>query len=182
MMRQTKEIYEFGPFRLDQQERLLQRDGATVPLTPKAFDLLLALVEQHGHLLEKDELLRQVWPDSFVEEANLASNISQLRKALGEGENGQRYIETVPKRGYRFVAEVAEVGEQMSVVASVEPRESQAVEVAAAADSALLPTTHRSAAIARRFTWFRQNKRAAVLLFSPIVLLVAGMAVAWRPG
>src|SRR5215471_12738631 len=109
MSLQTKRIYEFGPFRLDEAEHLLLRDGNAVPLTPKAFDLLLALVKRHGRLLEKDELLKQVWPDTFVEEANLASNISLLRKALGEGENGHRYIETAPKRGYRFVAQVKEV-------------------------------------------------------------------------
>src|SRR5499433_1231979 len=109
MSLQTKHIYEFGPYRLDAAEHLLLRDGAAVPLTPKAFDLLLALVERHGRLLEKGELLKKVWPDTFVEEANLASNISQLRKALGEGENGHRYIETAPKRGYRFVAGVKEV-------------------------------------------------------------------------
>src|SRR5262245_40025807 len=106
MNQQAQRTYEFGSFRLDAAERLLLRDGEAVPLTPKAFDLLLAMVEGHGHLLEKDELLKKVWPDTFVEEANLASNISQLRKALGDGENGQRYIETAPKRGYRFVASV----------------------------------------------------------------------------
>ncbi|MCI0391994.1 MAG: winged helix-turn-helix domain-containing protein [Acidobacteria bacterium] len=68
------------------------RDGERVSLTPKAFDLLLALVEHHGHLLEKDELMKLVWPDAFVDENNLASNTSQLRKALGEGENGQKFI------------------------------------------------------------------------------------------
>jgi Tol biopolymer transport system component/DNA-binding winged helix-turn-helix (wHTH) protein len=109
MNQQPQHIYEFGPFRLDAAEHLLLRAGETVPLTPKAFDLLLALIERHGRLLEKDELLKLVWPDTFVEEANLASNISLLRKALGEGENGQRYIETVPKRGYRFVAGVNKV-------------------------------------------------------------------------
>jgi DNA-binding winged helix-turn-helix (wHTH) protein len=112
MSLQTKRIYEFGPFRLDTAEHLLLRDGRAVPLTPKAFDLLLALVDRHGHLLEKDELLKKVWPDTFVEEANLASNISQLRKALGDGENGQRYIETAPKRGYRFVASVKKVEDE----------------------------------------------------------------------
>ncbi len=101
-----KNLYEFGPFRLDVKERLLLRDGVVVPLTPKAFDLLLALVEQPGHLLEKETLLKAVWPDSFVEENNLADNISKLRKALNDGENGQKFIETIPKRGYRFVAEV----------------------------------------------------------------------------
>src|SRR5215831_887573 len=90
MSLQTKHIYEFGPFRLDRSEQLLLRNGEAIPLTPKALDLLLALVEGHGRLLEKGELLKKVWPDTFVEEANLASNISQLRKALGEGENGHR--------------------------------------------------------------------------------------------
>jgi Tol biopolymer transport system component/DNA-binding winged helix-turn-helix (wHTH) protein len=112
MSQQIKHIYEFGPFRLDATEQLLLRGGEAVPLTPKAFDLLLRLVEHEGHLLTKDELLRLVWPDTFVEEATLASNISQLRKALGEGDNGHRYIETVPKRGYRFVAEVNGVAEE----------------------------------------------------------------------
>jgi DNA-binding winged helix-turn-helix (wHTH) protein len=101
-----RQLYEFGRFRLDPGERLLLGDGEVLPLTPKAFDLLLALVEQAGHLMEKEVLLKAVWPDSFVEENNLADNISRLRKTLGEGENGQKFIETIPKRGYRFVAEV----------------------------------------------------------------------------
>ena len=121
MSLQTKHIYEFGPFRLDAAEHLLLRDGEAVPLTPKAFDLLLALVERHGHLLEKEELLKKVWPDTFVEEANLASNISHLRKALGGGENGERYIETVSKRGYRFVASVKKVEEEGVVRTVQEP-------------------------------------------------------------
>ena len=86
----AKPIYEFGSYRLDSAERLLKRDGEVVPLQPKIFDLLLALVAQHGHLLEKDELMRVVWPDTIVEEANLANNISILRKTLGE--NGQPLI------------------------------------------------------------------------------------------
>jgi DNA-binding winged helix-turn-helix (wHTH) protein/TolB-like protein/Tfp pilus assembly protein PilF len=106
MEQKAKGLYEFGPFRLDAGERLLLRAGEAVSLTPKAFDLLLALLEQPGHLREKEELMQAVWPDSFVEENNLADNISRIRKALGEGENGLKFIETVPKRGYRFVAEV----------------------------------------------------------------------------
>jgi DNA-binding winged helix-turn-helix (wHTH) protein len=109
MSQQTNGIYEFGSFRLDAQERLLQRDGATIALTPKAFDLLLALVERHGRLVEKEELFQTVWPDTIVEESNLSSNIALIRKALGDGENGQKFIETAPKRGYRFVAEVREL-------------------------------------------------------------------------
>jgi DNA-binding winged helix-turn-helix (wHTH) protein/TolB-like protein len=101
--------YEFGDFRLDPQERLLWRTGAIVWLTPKAFDTLLALVENSGRVLSKDELMNRVWPDSFVEEANLAQNVSTLRKALGENTDGIKYIETLPKRGYRFVIPVQKV-------------------------------------------------------------------------
>src|SRR5499426_338142 len=108
MGQQSKHLYEFRPYRLDAGERLLQRDGATISLTPKAFDLLLALVERHGRLVEKEELFQTVWPDTIVEESNLTYNISHIRKALGDGENGLKFIETVPKRGYRFVAEVRE--------------------------------------------------------------------------
>src|SRR5262245_2632254 len=104
---QPKQIYEFGPYRLDAAERLLMHEGEAIQLQPKVFDLLLALVERHGRLLEKDELMKLVWPDAIVEEANLANNISILRKTLSE--NGQQFIETVPKRGYRFVAMVKEV-------------------------------------------------------------------------
>jgi pimeloyl-ACP methyl ester carboxylesterase/DNA-binding winged helix-turn-helix (wHTH) protein/class 3 adenylate cyclase len=87
------------------------RGGAPVPLTPKAFDTLLVLVENNGHVLSKEELIQKVWPDSFVEENNLAQNISILRKALGEAPAGLKFIETVSKRGYRFVADVREVSE-----------------------------------------------------------------------
>jgi len=110
MTHQLKPIYEFGPYRLDAAERLLSRDGEVVPLQPKVFDLLLTLVERHGRLLGKDELMKSVWPDTVVEEANLANNISILRKTLGE--NGRQFIETAPKRGYRFVAEVRESNEE----------------------------------------------------------------------
>ena len=102
-------VYCFGPFRLDPAERLLLRDQVQVRLSPKAFAALTVLVENRGHLLEKDELLKQVWPETFVEESNLAQHISLLRKALKDGEEGARYIETVPRRGYRFVAEVREI-------------------------------------------------------------------------
>ncbi|MBA3319884.1 MAG: winged helix-turn-helix domain-containing protein, partial [Pyrinomonadaceae bacterium] len=108
MVRQAKHIYEFGPFRLIPEERQLLRDNQPVSLTPKAFDLLFVLVENSGHLLEKDELMKRVWPDSFVEEANLSVKMSALRRALGEGPNEHQYVETVPRRGYRFVAGVTE--------------------------------------------------------------------------
>lgn len=103
---ETKHTYHFGPFLLDPAERRLLCDGQPVPVTPKCFDLLTVLVENNGHLLDKEELLQRLWPDQFVEESNLSFNISTLRKALSEGQDGQRYIETVPKKGFRFIAPV----------------------------------------------------------------------------
>ena len=96
---------QFGDFTLDVSERLLLRDGRPVLLTPKAFDVLAALAARPGRLMTKDELLKEVWPDSFVEESNLAYHVFALRRALGDTD-GERYVETVPKHGYRFVAPV----------------------------------------------------------------------------
>src|SRR5215510_10722583 len=103
---QTTRVFEFGSFRLDERERQLLCNGKPVPLTPKAFETLLLLVENSGHAVDKDSLMQRVWPDSFVEEATLAQNIRTLRKALGQSPSGSQYIETVPKYGYRFVAAV----------------------------------------------------------------------------
>src|SRR6516164_5023788 len=102
-----KEIYGFDRFVLDPVERVLSCDRSPVSLTPKAFDTLICLVRNQGHMVTKDELLRQVWPDTFVEEINLAVNISTIRKALGENPQDWRFIATVPGRGYRFIAQVA---------------------------------------------------------------------------
>ena len=110
MNRPPPEVYEFGPFRLDLRGYVLLRDGEPVPLTPKAFETLMILIQNHGRVLDKEGLIKALWPDTFVEDNNLAVNISMLRKALGEQENGGRYIENVPKRGYRFVAQVRVVG------------------------------------------------------------------------
>jgi DNA-binding winged helix-turn-helix (wHTH) protein/TolB-like protein/Tfp pilus assembly protein PilF len=107
-----KHSYEFGPFRVDAANHLLLRDGQVVPLKPKVFDTLVALVENRGRVLGKDELMEMLWPDSFVEEANLTQTIYLLRKVLGEGLNDDHYVETIPKRGYRFVASVREFGSE----------------------------------------------------------------------
>src|SRR4051794_11460083 len=109
MLAKANYMYEFGPFRLDPGERRLSREGQPIALRAKIFETLCVLVEAHGRLVEKDELIRRVWPDAVVEEGNLAHNISALRKTLGEPATGQKYIETVPGRGYRFVAEVSEI-------------------------------------------------------------------------
>jgi DNA-binding winged helix-turn-helix (wHTH) protein/TolB-like protein/Tfp pilus assembly protein PilF len=114
MTRFATRIYEFGSFRIDTARRLLLRDDAPVPLTPKAFDTLVALVENNDRVLEKDELIKTIWPDTVVEERNLTVNISTLRKALGEAAGEHRYIVTVPGRGYRFAASVRELQEENS--------------------------------------------------------------------
>lgn len=106
MYKQIKQLYEFGPFQLNVDERLLMRGGRVVPLSPKVFDTLLVLVENSGRILGKDELMQTLWPDTFVEESNLTQNISQLRRALNGDTSEAQYIETIPKRGYRFVGDV----------------------------------------------------------------------------
>lgn len=100
----------FGPFRYDWEQRLLFREGETVPLAPKVAETLRVLLERHGTVVEKAELMREVWPDTTVEEIGLARNISQLRKALGDESEAGKYIETLPKRGYRFVGDVVTEG------------------------------------------------------------------------
>lgn len=111
MSKDAEFFYEFGRFRIDPAQRLLLRDGRVIPLTPKVFDTLLLLVESRGRLMEKDELMEALWPDTFVEEGNLMQNVSRLRKVLGDN-SGEQYIETLPRRGYRFVAEVRQVKEE----------------------------------------------------------------------
>jgi TolB-like protein/tetratricopeptide (TPR) repeat protein len=105
MLEGTSPVYRFGPFVLDVTDRSLKRDGVPVPLTPKLFDLLVALVEGAGRLVEKDALLKKVWPDVAVEEGNLTKGVFSLRQLL-DADDSSRYIETMPKRGYRFVAPV----------------------------------------------------------------------------
>jgi Tol biopolymer transport system component/DNA-binding winged helix-turn-helix (wHTH) protein len=109
MADQARHLYEFGPFRLDAREGRLWRDGEVVSLTQKAFEVLLLLVSHSGRVVEKEEFINRIWPDTYVEEGILTVYVSVLRKALGDDRNGHKYIETVPKRGYRFVMSVREV-------------------------------------------------------------------------
>lgn len=114
-----KQLYEFGPFRVDAEKELLLRGDQTVPLTPKTFQILLVLVRRNQEVVTKDDLMKEVWPDTFVEEANLSRNIFLLRKALGESPQDHHYIVTVPGRGYRFAENVQLVPEQeLSIVAA----------------------------------------------------------------
>ncbi|HEX8459366.1 MAG TPA: winged helix-turn-helix domain-containing protein [Pyrinomonadaceae bacterium] len=113
MQEKVVDIYEFGPFRLDTVERRLLRDDGPVTLTPKLFDMLLLLVQRKGHLVTKEELRRRIWPEQFIGENNLTVRMSALRKALGDGLGGNRYIETVPGDGYRFIARVKAVEQSL---------------------------------------------------------------------
>ena len=112
-------VFEFGDFRFDPAERVLYRGSERVPLSPKVADTLLVLLTRHGRVVEKNELMQLVWPDTFVEEGGLARNISALRKALGDGTDGSRHIETIPKRGYRFVAPLGKTPTAAETAASV---------------------------------------------------------------
>ena len=121
MEQQDNRSYEFGRFRLNTAERVLLREGELVSLTPKVFDILLTLVQNCGQVVSKDDLMKRVWPDTFVEEGNLTQNISLLRKALGETPGGVQFIETVPRRGYRFVAETSPAGNHVPKVSAEIP-------------------------------------------------------------
>src|ERR1700685_2574532 len=117
--RKTKVLYEFGPFRVDPDKETLVRGGELVPLTPKTFQILLVLVRHNREVVTKDDLMRTVWPDTFVEEANLSRNIFMLRKALGETAQDHRYIVTVPGRGYRLAENVHLVpGQEFAIAAA----------------------------------------------------------------
>jgi DNA-binding winged helix-turn-helix (wHTH) protein/tetratricopeptide (TPR) repeat protein len=116
MKEEPKHFYEFGPFRVDPDKRLLLRDDRPVPLQPKAFEMLLVLVQKSGTVVLKDDLMKALWPDSFVEESNLTQHIFVLRKSLGETAGENRYIATVPGRGYQFAEQVRLVPEQEEIV------------------------------------------------------------------
>lgn len=112
MSLQNKQFYEFANFRLDLSEKVLLQDDRPVPLTPKVFDTLEILIENAGHLLERDFLIEKIWQERFVEESNLTFNIKMLRKALGDNAANPKFIETIPKRGYRFIGEVKEISDE----------------------------------------------------------------------
>ncbi len=114
--KQTKELYQFGIFRLDATERRVWREDERIQLTPKQFDLLFYFVENAGRVAKKSELLDAVWTDTFVEETTLARNVSWLRQLLGDGADGKNIIETVPKLGYRFTAAVIRLGENLLII------------------------------------------------------------------
>ena len=166
--RNKHEIYEFGPFRLEPAERKLLRGCEVVALTPKVFDMLVMLVRKNGHLMQKDELIQLLWPDSFVEEGNLSNNVFVLRKALG---NDYEYIETVPRRGYRFVGAVRQFpGAEKS---PSEPREFGSAGPADRRPVGPVP-------VGAPTTVPRPRRRLAMIAGTTLVILAIGAAVWWR--
>ena len=177
MSKETKRSYEFGPFRIDTVNRLLLRDGEPVPLKAKAVETLLVLVESNGQVLEKDDLMKALWPDSFVEEANLTQNIYMLRKALGVNS----YIETVPRRGYRFTAQVRQwdytasdlvLREQTRTSLIIEEEDEISTDLETAITNVPAPLAETTSRI--RFT--RQGLIAGLVL----VALAAAATYVWR--
>jgi DNA-binding winged helix-turn-helix (wHTH) protein len=124
----VKHLLEFGPYRADPERRLLLRGQNPVALSPKAFDLLLVLLERSGEVVSKDDLMKLLWPDTFVEESNLGQHVFQLRKALGDRPQDHTYIVTVPGRGYRFAEQVRPVAPEIANIAQDHKREEQGEE------------------------------------------------------
>jgi Tol biopolymer transport system component/DNA-binding winged helix-turn-helix (wHTH) protein len=167
MLASDKQLYDFGPFRLDLKERMLLRDGAYVSLTPKAFETLVVLIGHNGRIVDKEELLRLVWPDTFVEEATLVKNVSILRKVLG-GAEGRHYIDTFSKRGYRFSAEVR------VTEAPEEPARFQAAPALPPVTPVLTPDPEKKAPAPGRLV----DSRLRWLLIA-LLMLVVGVVIYW---
>ena len=171
-MTDAKVVYEFGPFRMDPDKQVLLRDGQLIAVTPKAFETLLVLVRRGREAISKEELLKEIWPDSFVEEANLSQHIFKLRKALGDTLEGERYIVTLPGRGYRFAVPVHTITEGGDVlVAQMRSRaqiliEEQVPELGEPQAAALPPPAHPKP------KWLLRSAVAAAIAIGCIGLLL----------
>src|SRR5262245_55971187 len=184
MTKEMSSFYDFGPFRVDVADRLLWQGKEVVPLTPKAFDLLLVLVESGGRVLSKEDLMRRLWPDSFVEDANLSHNIYKVREALGEKQNGHTYIETLPRRGYRFVATVTEIvsslADEVGGAADLVVQEHSRARITI--EEELIPTPSESEPVQEpmlvtaKGSKIRQKQRSTVMI--GIVVVVLGVVTA----
>jgi len=172
------QMYEFGRFRLNSADRVLLREGEPVALTPKVFDILLVLVENGGRVVEKDDLMKRVWPSTFVEEGNLTQNISLLRKALGETPGGIQFIETVPRRGYRFVGDVrAENGETTTATSEIRPVASASTAVSgngANGDHAAVATTETESKTSN-LSFLKRRTPGFVLVAAVVLIAIAGV-------
>lgn len=175
--------YRFGEFRLETENLLLFRNSKVVPLAPKACEVLLALVESNGKLLTKQEILDRVWANTFVEEANLTHHVSALRKALGEDKNGRKFIETIPRKGYRFVAEVknatASEGAEITINerALVQFLEETTVETD---DAATAQIEDETGGEPERLAFTQTGTGRALIIGGLCLLAVIGASAAWR--
>jgi DNA-binding winged helix-turn-helix (wHTH) protein/tetratricopeptide (TPR) repeat protein len=165
MNKETSHFYEFGPFRVDAARHLLLRDGQPVPLTAKAFETLLVLMKHGEEMVSKDELMKQLWPDTFVEESNLTQHISMLRKALGESPQEHRYIVTLPGRGYRFAQKVREVADGGDLVVQSHSVERVTVEE--------IESRQQSGAVTSFFSFVSFGQRRWILGGAAVVALLA---------
>ena len=180
MLSQVQERYEFGPFRLDPTEHTLLRGDQVVALTPKAFETLALLVRSRGHLVRKEELIERVWRDTIVEEGNLNVIIHTLRKALGDDPREHKYIETVAKCGYRFVAEVRKPGEDKETASETTnaidsdktaKQSSDPEQIMGSASTSVSPSLSRRP---------RNRRRLAIFAASALVALAATSFSVWR--
>lgn len=167
MPNEIQHLYEFGSFRLDASQQVLMEGKKKVPLTPKAFQTLLVLVESHGRVLGKEELLSKVWPDVFVEEATLAQNVFTLRKQLGDDRETALYIETIPKRGYRFVADVRRIDPPAVEATPVRSRRSRLAVASALAMVAVLASAG----------WRYWNRASSTAATGPVAASAAAVGV-----
>jgi DNA-binding winged helix-turn-helix (wHTH) protein/TolB-like protein len=176
MDEQSGHFYEFGRFRINVEERVLLRDADVVPLTPKVFEILLTLVENGGHVISKDDLMKRVWPDSFVEEGNLTQSISLLRKALGEGQNGHQYIETIARRGYRFIAPVSEARGENGAAGAKGSLGLASVELAQTPSAEnVKPESSQTTKMRRAAGRFGLNRASALTALAGIVIAAVGI-------
>ena len=166
-------LYEFGPFRIETGKRVLLRHDVPVPLAPKAFDMLLVMVQHHGQVLDKDKLMDLLWPESDVEEANLPQNVSALRKALGESPNERGYILTIPGRGYKFAAEVEERNE--GGADSADSKAGAGLVVEKYTQSTVVVQERPEGVWMRGRSWLRTAKRGELVLLGASVFLLLAL-------
>jgi Tol biopolymer transport system component/DNA-binding winged helix-turn-helix (wHTH) protein len=171
-----KELYEFGPFRLDPAKRLLLRDNQPVPIQLKAFETLLVLVRNSEQVVLKDDLMKAVWPDTFVEESNLAQNIFVLRKALSAA-GDSRYIVTIPGRGYSFTGKVRVIEEEESLVVESHSRTRMVVEEETFPDVEMVVAT----AVATKGATLPSTTLRQKILFGAAIVAAGVVALAFRP-
>lgn len=193
MFEQQNPLYEFGPFRLDPKKPGLWRNGEPVPLTHKAFETLIALVQHKGKLVEREDLMKAIWPDTFVEDGTLSFNVSVLRKVLGTDGRGEQYIQTVPRRGYRFIAEVRVIADEVNrnpssqldseAKSPVHPVQNSArtTDDELIHDSHAPPFTSPASNAKNIFGWVGEHPRTSLFVgLVTVIALVLGLGSLWR--